>query len=432
MARLKLFFGNRASVVGQPVAVAPGAGAGVVLGYTPDIAQPISVAPGAGAEVALGYAPVVGQPVAVAPGAGAEVALGYAPVVGQVVGIAPSVGAVVAAGTVPTIGQPHTLTVGSDHTTYARPDGTIDGVGFTPVGAATIHECLNEATPNDATFIYGSSNAVVVSLQDIADPGISTGHVVRFRGMTTNGWLAVVLQQGATQIASKFYYGAFPTVWTDDSFTLTEAEANAITDYSDLQLSFAGLIGTTYFSWAEFSVERSTQVDVAGQAPSVAQAVPSLVAPGVGGLAALGLAPIVGQAHVVAPDAGVANVTGAAPAIAKPHIVSTATGSYSVLGAAPEVVQSTILVPAEGYVSVAGYAPVLGQPHVVAPETCAAVYSGYLMLLGSPVEYARYLAGVRVYYSDVDVVVSHTPSSVVVTQGHDDIRVVHTPFSVRV
>ncbi len=135
---------------------------------------------------------------------------------------------------------------------YAIPDGDIDATGFTPTSGTTIYEMLLDK--DDVNYISGGNDSVEVSLTNMADPGISTGHRVSFRGWSTNGWSAVVLMQGATTIASKANAGDFATSPTDYYFDLTPAEADAITDYNDLRIRLSGLIGTTYYSWVEFSV----------------------------------------------------------------------------------------------------------------------------------------------------------------------------------
>ena len=144
----------------------------------------------------------------------------------------------------------------SNYTVFVRPSGDLDAEGYTPVGASTIYECLNEVVPNDTTYITGSSDGVTVDLGNMLDPGTSTGHVVHFRAWASAGWIGVVLQQGVTTIASKYYYGDFPAVPTTDSFTLTPTEADSITDYNDLSLTLSSLIGTTSFSWVAFSVDK--------------------------------------------------------------------------------------------------------------------------------------------------------------------------------
>lgn len=148
----------------------------------------------------------------------------------------------------------------------ARPTSTVDGVGYTPVGAATIHECIGEVVPDDGTYIYGSSDGVVVALSPITDPGTSTGHIVRYRVWATSGWAAIELRQGTTSIASRYHIGGSGEVTGTPqtlSFELTKAEADSITNYGDLRLMMTGLLGTTYFSWVEFAVE-DYAVDAAG------------------------------------------------------------------------------------------------------------------------------------------------------------------------
>jgi hypothetical protein len=132
---------------------------------------------------------------------------------------------------------------------FARPDGDVSvGAWTTNAGGTTnLFQTIDEASAGDADFVRSelspSSSAYECSLSDIEDPQSSAGHVVRYRyakdaagGQTVD--LTVQLRQGtSTVIASATHTNISETV-TAGSFTLSGAEADAITDYTDLRLRF--------------------------------------------------------------------------------------------------------------------------------------------------------------------------------------------------
>ena len=120
---------------------------------------------------------------------------------------------------------------------------------------------LDEAIADDGDFITGTGNAKTfeVKLSAITDPGIDTGHVIRIRARATGGQAAEKLNtwglyQGATPIVTQnasITRGSF----NEYSIALSEVEASAITDYSDLRvrgLTSQGASETIDVSWAEF------------------------------------------------------------------------------------------------------------------------------------------------------------------------------------
>lgn len=150
---------------------------------------------------------------------------------------------------------------------FARPDSDISTGSWT--GSYT---AIDEVTASDADFITSDDNTspdtFECGLSNVTDPVSSTGHIVRWRwrkeatgGHTINP--VVRLMQGATTIASKTVAAFDTATFTDDSFTLSGAEADSITDYTDLRLQFerAGDTGGSpsgrrflEVSWAELEV----------------------------------------------------------------------------------------------------------------------------------------------------------------------------------
>lgn len=138
------------------------------------------------------------------------------------------------------------------------PDVSTGGWTVTP-----LYEKIDEATYSDSDYITSSKNASAdiceVNLSAVSDPTIHTGHTVRFRARcdkSSNGNIVATLMQGTTVIRS-YDTGYLPTSFTPYSFTLTEGEAQAITDYSGLSLRFSGTCTANayvFVSWAELEV----------------------------------------------------------------------------------------------------------------------------------------------------------------------------------
>ena len=132
---------------------------------------------------------------------------------------------------------------------FGRPDSTITNTGSwvdQADGSTNIHLTIDEATASDADYVKSATppgtNELEVGLSDVTDPVSSTGHIMRWRrrapvsgGATIN--LTVVLRQGTTAIKT-VADNAIPSTFTDTSATLSGAEADAITDYTDLRLEF--------------------------------------------------------------------------------------------------------------------------------------------------------------------------------------------------
>lgn len=106
-------------------------------------------------------------------------------------------------------------------------------------GGSDLAAMLDETTFNDADYIYTRVLGVCeIRLQPAADPASSSGHIVRYRARGNGSTdLIVRLKQGSTTIAS-WTETNVPASETDYQHTLSGAEADAITDYSDLRLQF--------------------------------------------------------------------------------------------------------------------------------------------------------------------------------------------------
>lgn len=128
---------------------------------------------------------------------------------------------------------------------FARPDSDV-----TNTGSNNGFEAIDESTPSDADFWWGDNNQadeLEVGLTNVTDPGVDTGHVVRFRiakvnaGVLSGTGNAVTitarLMQGGTVIAARAADDATGT-WTTHTWNLTTGEVSGITDYTDLRLEF--------------------------------------------------------------------------------------------------------------------------------------------------------------------------------------------------
>jgi hypothetical protein len=118
-----------------------------------------------------------------------------------------------------------------------------------------IFDQIDETSFDDADYIRTpvapTSDVYVTKLTTLEDPQVSTGHVVRYRYRkdTAGGAqidLTVQLRQGyvnegtpGTQIAQWTHTAIAETI-TAAAQTLSGAEADAITDHTDLYLRFVG------------------------------------------------------------------------------------------------------------------------------------------------------------------------------------------------
>jgi hypothetical protein len=129
---------------------------------------------------------------------------------------------------------------------YARPDADVSDGDWLPSTPGDLYAMLDEETASDTDYIYTeTASTCVIRLSDVADPGTSTGHVIRFKvpsGFTPQGSLRVVLKQGATEIAEA--HNGTVTAGTLYEYTLTGTQADAITDYTDLTVTLAASDGS--------------------------------------------------------------------------------------------------------------------------------------------------------------------------------------------
>ncbi len=139
---------------------------------------------------------------------------------------------------------------------FARPnaDTTLGNYSDQAGGTANIFTAINEVTANDANYVRSPAAPVnevyVCKLSSLIDPLASTGHIMRMRTATDlanqqaldftqqlrQGYVSEASQ--GTLIASQSRTSVTSTTFTDSVYTLTGAEADAITDYTSLYFRF--------------------------------------------------------------------------------------------------------------------------------------------------------------------------------------------------
>ena len=137
---------------------------------------------------------------------------------------------------------------------FARPDAdtnNVDAYTDQAGGSASLFATIDEVTADDAdyirTVVSPTTDVIVFRLSDVTDPVSSAGHIMRLRSATdvASGGesldFTLQLRQGyvseaslGTLIATLTRTGATGTTWTTTTYTLSAAEADAITDYTAL------------------------------------------------------------------------------------------------------------------------------------------------------------------------------------------------------
>jgi len=141
----------------------------------------------------------------------------------------------------PQFGRPSTDTTRDN---WEEDDGT----------TTSIFDQIDEVIADDNDYIRTvptpTSDVYVTKLTTLEDPVSSSGHIVRYRyrkdaDLGDQIDLIVQLRQGyvnegtpGTLIASATHNDIPGNAWTAGSFTLSGAEADAITDYTNLYLRF--------------------------------------------------------------------------------------------------------------------------------------------------------------------------------------------------
>ncbi len=142
---------------------------------------------------------------------------------------------------------------------FARPTSDLDNTGSWTT--EPLWSDIDDGASADGTVVVSDSTPVVtepftVDLgSTITDPGVGTGHVLRIRwaknaGGGGNMTIRIELREGYVNestlgsLRATDDYAINSTTLTTDATTMSEAEANAITDYSDLQIRVMGVAAT--------------------------------------------------------------------------------------------------------------------------------------------------------------------------------------------
>lgn len=131
---------------------------------------------------------------------------------------------------------------------FARPEADITRTAWDEDDGTTtdIWDQIDESAFDDADYIKSATppgaNEYETRLSDVTDPVSSSSHVMRWRRRKTPSAgaqinLTVRLLVGTTQITSQADTN-IPTSFTTTTYTLSGAEADAITDYTDIRMEF--------------------------------------------------------------------------------------------------------------------------------------------------------------------------------------------------
>ncbi len=231
---------------------------------------------------------------------------------------------------------------------FARPDADVDAASWT---TAPLFSKIDEATPDtsdeissETLGIAGSTSIYKARLEDVADPQVATDHELRvwYKATFTLGTTAsgvVELREGGVLRAT--LTATLTASYQSFVYLLSAAEANAITDYTNLEVWFYGTFGVgnlggVQITWFEFA-EPATVATSATNAPAgvatgtgVANDAQVSLAPGSGNAGATGAAG--GPTSLVSPNVGVA--TGAGVGNDATVSLSPGTGVAGATGAA--------------------------------------------------------------------------------------------------
>ena len=176
---------------------------------------------------------------------------------------------------------------------YARPSSATPQNWYESVGLSqtNIYTAIDEEIRADGDHIYSTpdgsadTNPCVIGLSSVDDPGVHTGHVLRYtylRSKTNkNLTLVVRLVDSSYGVIASWTHTNPSDVYTLAQQTLTETQAGNITSYSDLSVQFEVTVnqnggGHAQVSWLELQVPGGTtqngEIALAGQSSLTALA----------------------------------------------------------------------------------------------------------------------------------------------------------------
>jgi hypothetical protein len=120
---------------------------------------------------------------------------------------------------------------------YLRPSADLSTGSWAPSTGTTLYETLDEVSASDADYIQTSTaSSCEIRLAAGATPSNRDNHTIRYRILAGSGTLTAALKCGSTTIKS--WNHTLTGSAQDISNALTNAEASAITDYTDLRVTF--------------------------------------------------------------------------------------------------------------------------------------------------------------------------------------------------
>ena len=150
---------------------------------------------------------------------------------------------------------------------YARPDSDVQTTNWNPFPEGTLYNCIDEVTSSDSDYVFTdamATNTLIVGLSDVTDPNSAINHTIRFRAKSANASKGpesceCVLYESSKLIATTGAQTLTRDAYHTYQYTLSEAEANLISDYTALRLHFipnpgSGSNDEIHISWAEFEV----------------------------------------------------------------------------------------------------------------------------------------------------------------------------------
>lgn len=119
------------------------------------------------------------------------------------------------------------------------PVSDVSAGGWTASSGSDLYAMLDESAYSDTDYIVSATaSTCTLAIAAGSDPGVSTGHILRYRLLAGSGSVTATLKQGSTTIAS---WGPHTLTGSAQDFaqTLSAGEADSITDYSALRVEFA-------------------------------------------------------------------------------------------------------------------------------------------------------------------------------------------------
>ena len=149
---------------------------------------------------------------------------------------------------------------------FLRPSSDVTTTNWTrSSGTNAYYTYIDETTASSADYVQTQSQGsdLEVGLSTVDDPVSSADHIVRVQVWSLGSGgperHTIILLEGGTTIATVVSTGSLPrNSPTEITYTLSGAEADSITDYSDLRLRFTptslGGSETYRVGWAEMEV----------------------------------------------------------------------------------------------------------------------------------------------------------------------------------